>query len=184
MESVPRRGPASPGLDTETFQETVVASLEHEFEPKLNGSWNAHGAIPLPKARAGHIILECQIPKAVRGTVEDVPVPHVEELGPELHADTFGNLCSLVDGEVLIVVAKAPEVRHTRSLSVIEIEAIGGLERICVEQRSSTRVIVSLALSKRVRPRENGRDACYMELVRHRARTTRPEHEWNTRLHA
>jgi hypothetical protein len=34
-------------------------------------------------------------PKAVRGAGEDVPVPHVEELGPELHADTFGNLGSL-----------------------------------------------------------------------------------------
>jgi hypothetical protein len=68
-ESRPRLGDAalaSPGRSTrQSPRETVLGRSEHEFEPELNGPWNAHGAIPLPEARAGHIVVERSPSKAV-----------------------------------------------------------------------------------------------------------------------
>ena len=109
-----------------------------------------------------------------------MPVPYVEGFDPQLDVHPAAEAGVLDQGDVLVVEAEAPEVRHAGPGPVVEVERVDGLERVLVEQRALVRVVARQVLGERIRPGLEGGDAAGPELPGHVAEAG-PEEERDAR---
>jgi hypothetical protein len=95
-----------------------------------------------------------------------VPVPGIEEFTSELKGDSLRNPRILDECQVVTVIGEASHIADPRSLTEIEVEAIGVFESIDIKQWLVGIKPATLFLSKWVGPREKGGNAAGLELTR------------------
>jgi hypothetical protein len=150
-------------------------SSEYKLPAELNGPRRRDGSVPLAESWAGHVRIEALVADTAGSASEDVHIPDIEEFGSKFEAQFLADLRPLENGQVMVVVAEASQVRDPSPFSIVEVETGRVFERRTVQERTIRGIEVALALRKGIRSLQNSGNARGLELPRNVADTRSEE---------
>ena len=148
------------------FVSRQTARSEQDLCAKLENARVARGSQPVAEGCTSDVGVNwvCAGSSTARRR-EEVPVPEVEGLRPELEAVPFGKPKILGQGKVLVPVRKDPQTRDASSIALVEVEIGRGFEGSRVKERPLAGVEATRILSKRVHSRLYARKTRFSKLA-------------------